>query len=32
MRYSVQPRDQMFLKGYKFLFFAKDMGKTLVKI
>ena len=28
MRYSVQPRDRIFLKGYGFLSFAKNMGKN----
>ena len=27
-RYSVQPRDGIFVEGYGFLFFAKNMGKT----
>ena len=27
-RYSVQPRDRIFLKGYGFLPFAKNMGKN----
>ena len=27
-RYSVQPRDRIFVKGYGFLSFAKDMGKN----
>ena len=31
MRYSVQPRDQIFVKGYGYFSFAKDMGKTYVK-
>ena len=26
-RYSVQPRDQIFVKGYGFSSFAKNMGK-----
>ena len=29
MRYSVQPRDQIFVKGYRFLSFAKNMGKNI---
>ena len=32
MRYSVQPRDRIFVQGYGFLSFAKNMGKILVKI
>ena len=31
MRYSVQPRDQIFLKSYGFLSFAKNMGKNIGK-
>ena len=31
-RYSVQPRDQIFVKGYRFLSFAGKIGKILVKI
>ena len=27
-RYSVQPRDRIFLKGYGFLSFAKNMGRV----
>ena len=30
--YSVQPRDQIFVKGYGLLSFAKSMGKTVSKI
>ena len=30
-RYSVQPRDQIFVKGYRFLSFAKNMGKNIGK-
>ena len=30
-RYSVQPRDQLFVKGYGFLSFAKTMGKYFGK-
>ena len=32
MHYSVQLRDQMFVKGYGFLSFAKNMVKILEKI
>ena len=28
-RYSVQPRDWIFVKGYGFLSFAKSMGKDV---
>ena len=31
MRYSLQPRDQILVKGYEFLSFAKNMGKKLSK-
>ena len=31
MDYSVQPRDRMFVKGYRFLSFAKNMGKNIGK-
>ena len=31
MRYSVQSVDRMFVKGYGFLSFAKNMGKTIGK-
>ena len=31
MKYSVQPRDQIFVKGYGFLSFAKNMGKKIGK-
>ena len=30
-RYSVQPRDQIFVKGYGFFSFAKNMGKNTGK-
>ena len=29
MRYSVQPKDQIYVKGYGFLSFAKNIGKNL---
>ena len=29
--YSVQPRDQIFVKGCRFLSFAKNMGKNIGK-
>ena len=28
-RYSIEPRDRIYLKRYGFLFFAKNMGKSL---
>ena len=31
MRYSVQPRDQIFVKGYGPLSFAKNIGKNIGK-
>ena len=30
-RYSVQPRDQIFVKGYGFLSFTKNLGKNIGK-
>ena len=29
MRYSIKPRDRVYVKGYGFSSFAKNMGKTL---
>ena len=29
MRYSVEPRDRIYVKGYGFLSFAKNIGKSL---
>ena len=29
MRYSIEPRNTIYVKGYGFLSFAKNMGKTL---
>ena len=31
MRYSLQPRDRIFVKGYGFLSFAKNMDKKIGK-
>ena len=31
VRYSVQPRDRIFVKGYGFLSSAKNMGKNIGK-
>ena len=31
MRYSVQPRDWIFVKGYGFLSFTKNMAKSIGK-
>ena len=30
-QYSVQPRDQIFVKGYGFLSFTKNMGRNTNK-
>ena len=29
MRYSIEPNDRIYVKGYGFLSFAKNMGKNL---
>ena len=29
MKYSIEPRDRIYVKGYGFLFFVKNMGKHL---
>ena len=29
MRYSIEARDRIYVKGYGFLSFAKNMGKSL---
>ena len=29
IRYSIEPRDRIYVKGYGFLSFAKSMGKYL---
>ena len=29
MRYSIKPKDRIYVKGYGFLSFAKTMGKNL---
>ena len=31
IRYSVQPRDRIFIKGYEILSFAKNIGKNIGK-
>ena len=31
MRYSVEPKDQIYVKGYGFLLFANDMRKNIGK-
>ena len=30
-RYSVQPRNRIFVKGYRFLYFARNMGRNIGK-
>ena len=32
MRYSIEPRDRIYVKGYGFLSFAKSIGKSLRNI
>ena len=32
MRYSIEPRDKIYLKGYGFLSFAKSMGTHATKV
>ena len=29
MRYSIEPRDRIYVEGYGFLSFAKNIGKNL---
>ena len=29
MKYSIEPRDRIYVKGYEFLSFAKNMGKNV---
>ena len=29
MRYSIEPRDRIYVKGHGFLSFAKNIGKSL---
>ena len=29
MRYSIEPRERGYVKGYEFLSFAKNIGKNL---
>ena len=31
IRYLIEPRDRIFLTGYGFLSFAKDIGKNICK-
>ena len=30
MRYSIEPRERVYIKGYGFLSFAKNIGKNLI--
>ena len=30
MRYSIEPRERRYIKGYGFLSFAKNIGKNLI--
>ena len=32
MRYSIEPRDRIYVKGYEFSSFAKNMGRHAIKI
>ena len=32
MRYSIESRDRIYLKGYRFLSFAKNMGTYVTKV
>ena len=32
MRYSIEPRDRIYVKGYGFLSFAKYMGRDANKV
>ena len=32
MRYSIEPRDSVYIKGYELLYFDKIIDKSLVKI
>ena len=29
IKYSIEPRDRIYVKGYEFFSFAKNMGKSL---
>ena len=31
MRYSIEPKDRRYVKGYGFLYFAKNIGKNIGK-
>ena len=32
MRHSIKPRDRIYVKGYGFLSFAKNIGKNVTKV
>ena len=32
MRYSIEPKDRIYVKGYGFLSFAKNMGTHATKV
>ena len=32
MRYSIEPRDRIYVKGYGFLSFAKNLGTHATKV
>ena len=32
MRYSIEPKDKIYVKAYRFLFFAKNIGTNTTKI
>ena len=32
MRYSVEPRERRYVKGYRFLSFARNIGKHATKV
>ena len=32
MRYSIEPKERVYIKGYGFLSFTKNMGKNLSNI
>ena len=32
MRYSIEPRERGYVKGYRFLFFARNLGTHTTKV
>ena len=32
MRHSIEPKDRIYVKGYQFLSFVKDMGTHATKV